>query len=123
MTAPSRSIRYATEEERKDAKAATTRRYRERQRQLLSSIAPSTPTLQQLRADIESITNRYRHQSDHLESLQAQVVDLQAQVSLLQDTTVSTSQLEGFRDTVIAEFKRLEKSVSVPILVTHTPRT
>jgi predicted nucleic acid-binding Zn-ribbon protein len=123
MTASLRSIRYNTDEERKEAKLATTRRYREKQRQCLSSITSQAPTLERLESELTLMMNKYRHQEDHLTSFEARILELETQVSELQSNTVTTSQLEGFRDVVIAEFKRLSLPKRLPISITHKSGT
>jgi uncharacterized protein (DUF3084 family) len=118
------TVRYSTDEERKKARAASSRRYREKQRTLLSSITPQSlpnPEHERLDSELALITNRYRHLSDHLDALQSSYEKLQEQVSQLIDNTVTTAQLQGFRDNVVAEFKRVETAKRLPISITHKP--
>ncbi len=108
----SRGTRYSTEEERKRAKAESSRRYREKQRRSITQQLPANPEIESLESELTLITNRYRHQSDHLESLESRLTNLEVRFVKLDETTVTMNQLEGLREKIVAELLRLDTAIA-----------
>jgi type VI protein secretion system component VasF len=119
----SRGTRYSTEEERKHARAETNRRYREKQRNSITSQPLTNPEVERLESELTLITNKYRHQSDHLESLAKRVEVLESQFST---STVTKEHVQELRDKVVAELERLDNAIKkkgLPPSVIQQPRT
>jgi predicted nucleic acid-binding Zn-ribbon protein len=116
----SRGIRYSTEEERRQARIETNRRYREKQRSSITLQPLTNLEVERLESELTLITNKYRHQADHLESLEQRLVKLESQPIATKDN------LQELRDKVVAELERLDNVIlkkRLPLSIIQQPRT
>jgi DNA repair ATPase RecN len=127
MSVPRTQIRYATEEERKQARAETSRRYRERQKLLRTQKDPSELRVLHLEAELALMRSLEQSHSDTIQDLTAQLEGFKHHLAKLQESTVTYEVLDEFKARIVREFERVGteiaqvRSKSLPISIFRKP--